>query len=585
MRTAPFSKELPEYLHAYIVKQDPSLYTPMDHASWRYIMKLARSYFSVHAHEKYLDGLKETGISADRIPLIEEMDERLSRFGWHAVAVSGFIPPAIFMEFLSRGIMPIACDMRKIEHIAYTPAPDIVHEAAGHAPIVADPDYARYLHSYGELAEKVIFSAQDLDVYEAVRNLSDIKEDPSSTPSQIAEAQKRLDEASAAVDHVSEATQLARMGWWTIEYGLVGDLSNPKIYGAGLLSSVGESFHCLGPNVKKIPFSVDCVNMTYDITKPQPQLYVARDFQELRDGLEEFAKTLAFRKGGIEGLAKAKKARTPTTAVLDSGLQISGVISDFLTGADGSPVYLRTQGPTQLSTQDTQIDGHSPTYHASGFGTPVGMIQGFHKSPTELTTSDLSSLGFKSKSKGKLVFESGVRVEGVLIGTYAENGKNLVLSFKDCRVTLGNETLFQPEWGTFDMACGTRVVSVFGGAADKRKYFEATGGFKQPPGKPKTNLTLENRALNELYARVREIRESGELTRSEARRAELSEIQMQLEKDHPQDWLLRYELLELSISQKLQLPWEELMKARLNEIASQAPKEIQETIQRGLRLL
>ena len=232
------TETIPEYLRPYIVEQDASLYTPIDHASWRFIMKISRAFFAKHAHRKYLDGLAETGISSERIPLIEEMDQCLRKFNWRAVAVSGFIPPAVFMEFLSLGILPIACDMRTLEHLSYTPAPDIVHEAAGHAPIISDPSYAAYLRSYGEISQKAIFSVQDLEVYEAVRALSDVKEHPASTVAQVADAQKRLDQAIAAVDHVSEATQLARMSWWTIEYGLVGDFNSPKIYGAGLLSSV-----------------------------------------------------------------------------------------------------------------------------------------------------------------------------------------------------------------------------------------------------------------------------------------------------------------------------------------------------------
>src|SRR5688500_16252499 len=101
--------------------------------------------------------------------------------------------------------------MRTLEHLAYTPSPDIVHEAPGHAPIIADQEYANYLRDYGEVSRRAIFSRQDVEVYEAVRELSDIKEDPASTPDRIDAAQKRLDEATAAVDHLSEAALLARM--------------------------------------------------------------------------------------------------------------------------------------------------------------------------------------------------------------------------------------------------------------------------------------------------------------------------------------------------------------------------------------
>lgn len=576
------AQHIPDYLKTYIVKQDPSLYTPMDHASWRYILKISRVFFAKHAQKKYVDGLRETGISTERIPLIEEMDRCLQKFNWSAVAVSGFIPPAVFMEFLSRGVLPIACDMRKIENLAYTPAPDIVHEAAGHAPIIADPEYARYLRHYGELAEKAIYSQQDLDVYEAVRLLSDTKEDPSSTPEQIAAAQRQLDRAVAAVDHDTEATQLGRMGWWTIEYGLLGDPSDPKIYGAGLLSSVGESFHCLNPEVAKIPFSVECVNQSYDITRPQPQLFIAPDFEALKRGIDEFAARMAYRRGGVEGLEKALKARVPTTSVLESGIQISGTLSGFDKDAQGQPCYLKFKGPTQLSRANREVPGQGAGYHAQGFGTPVGKLRGLAKSPAELSGRELEAMGFTHGAKGRMEFESGVVIEGILTGKHEHEGRNLILTFQDCTVRRGAESLFQPDWGAFDMACGSHVTSVFGGAADRERYLEATGGFLQAPGKPKTNLTPGNRALNELYARVRKIRDAGRPSADAVH--ELSQIHDSLEREHREDWLLRYELLELDAAHHLQSPWASLARSRLMEIAKSS-RQLGETIGRGMELL
>lgn len=573
---------IPDYLKTYIVKQDASLYTPIDHASWRYILKLSEVFFSKHAHQKYRDGLRETGISTDRIPLIEEMDERLQKFGWRAVAVSGFIPPAVFMEFLARGIMPIACDMRKIENLTYTPAPDIVHEAAGHAPIIADPEYADYLHHYGELAEKAIYSSQDLAVYQAVRHLSEVKEDPHSTPEMLLAAQKELDLATAAVDHVSEATQLGRMGWWTIEYGLIGTPENPKIYGAGLLSSVSESFDCLHPQVPKVPFSVSCVDMAFDITRPQPQLFISPDFQTLKKGLEQLASRMSYQQGGAQGLEKAARAKTTTTAVLDSGLQISGTLCEYLQDAQGQPIYLRYQGPSQLSFKNIELEGHSPRYHSEGFGTPVGFLKS-KRSPAELSSTELEKL----QSGGLLEFESGVTVEGQLIGKTQKEHHNLILSFKNCTVRKGNQILFQPEWGTFDLACGTRVTSVFGHAADRMKYLEATGGLKQAPGKPKTNLTSANRELNNLYAQVRSLRDKGKAygKAPEGTAEELQRIQKSLDQHYPSDWLLQYELLELNSLWKLNAAWERAGRQKLERIAHGSPRPLRDTILRGIELL
>src|SRR5690606_29471189 len=144
-------------------------------------------------------------------------------------------------------------------------------------------------------------------------------------PAEIQNAEVTLKTVMAQTREPSEAARVARMNWWTVEYGLVGDLKNPKIYGAGLLSSVGESQACLSSQVRKIPLSVECVETSYDITEPQPQLFVARDMEHLVEVLEQFEERLSYKKGGSAGIREAMKAKTVTTAVLDSGIQISGV--------------------------------------------------------------------------------------------------------------------------------------------------------------------------------------------------------------------------------------------------------------------
>ncbi|MGE0614765.1 MAG: aromatic amino acid hydroxylase [Bacteriovoracia bacterium] len=575
-------ESIPEHLLPFVSKQDPTLYTPMDHASWRYILRVSRAFFRDHAHQKYMAGLAETGISVERIPLIEEMDGCLRRFGWRAVGVIGFIPPSVFMEFQSLGILPIACDMRQIDHIAYTPAPDIVHEAAGHAPILADPEYATYLRHYGEVARKAIYSYKDMNVYNAVRKLSDVKEDPRSTADDIARAQNQLDDAIAALDYVSEATYLARMNWWTVEYGLVGDLRQPLIYGAGLLSSVSESHNCLKESVKKIPISIDLLNMSYDITRPQPQLFVTPSFDKLNDVLEEFASTMAFRKGGSEALAKAKIAGTLTTAVYDSGLQISGVLKDFHAGSDGQPIYLSYQGPSQLSVGDRQIQGQGPEYHQHGFGSPVGKVRGLAKSPAELTDADLKQMGFTNGEKGRLEFESGIVVEGRLQNPIQAQGRNLVLPFTDCSVKLGQTLLFDPAWGTYDMACGKKITSVFGGAADRAEYLRATGGYQQPPQSQKTNLTPENRELNGIYREIREFREQ--------RKSQVTLLESLVGKlaiRYPDDWLSRLEILEILLSDDLSQKHPALETQLREQLADLSKKSAPhaELVARGMQLL
>ncbi len=572
MKIRPLTREIPEHLMKYITQQDPTLYTSIDQACWRYILKLSREFFETHAHQKYLDGLRETGISLERIPLIEEMDTCLRKFNWRAVSVAGFIPSAAFMEFLSLGILPIACDMRKLENLAYTPAPDIVHEAAGHAPIIADPEYADYLRSYGEISKKAIASLEDLNVYEAIRHLSETKEDPHATQESVDAAQRGLNEALAAVTYTSEATQLSRMGWWTFEYGLFGPLSEPKIYGAGLLSSLSESFHCFDPAVKKIRFSIDCTEVAFDITRPQPQLFVAPNFPALRDTLMALGDRMAFRRGGLEGLRKALQCKTITTTTLDSGIQMSGVLSQIHHNAAGEPVYLNYKGPTQLSYEDQEIPEQGTRHHSEGFGTPLATV----------TTMDLQRWNIQEGEMSELALESGVKIRGRLVRKIEMNQTLLILTFENCTVNYEGKTLFQPEWGLYDMVCGKTVTSVFGGPADREAFGHLPSLSHTLARAQKTNQTQANQVLGELYAQVRGIRERPSSPLQDLRQIE--SIYQKLASTHPQDWLLRYEILEWLSDRTIQVDWKPQLILELEAIA-QSSRETGEIIHRGMEIL
>src|SRR5690606_2795804 len=146
-----------------------------------------------------------------RIPSIAEMDEHLAPFGWGAVCVDGFIPPRAFQELQSLSILPIAADMRSAEHLVYTPAPDIIHEAAGHAPILPEATYAHYLRRIGAAGARAFALPDDTAVDRAIYALSEIKEQPSATPEQVARAERALVEARRNVRRVSEATRLSRL--------------------------------------------------------------------------------------------------------------------------------------------------------------------------------------------------------------------------------------------------------------------------------------------------------------------------------------------------------------------------------------
>jgi len=212
---------IPKHLKQYIVDQEYERYTIIDHRVWKFIMDISIPFFKKHAHSSYYDGLNKTGITFDKIPSIKDMNEKMSKIGWGAVPVRGFIPPWAFMEFQALGILPIACDMRSRQHLTYTPAPDIVHESAGHSPIIINEEYSNYLKLYGKIASKAVFSKEDENIYFAIRKLSDLKEDKNASKKEIMIAENELVEAKLSQTKPSEATLLSRLHWWTVEYGLI----------------------------------------------------------------------------------------------------------------------------------------------------------------------------------------------------------------------------------------------------------------------------------------------------------------------------------------------------------------------------
>ena len=146
--------------------------------------------------------------------------------------------------------MPIARDMRTLQNVVYTSAPDIVHEAAGHAPFVARKDYRFFLEKYAVVATRAFFSQEDMELYEAIRKVSDMKENQDYTAADIKQAELELYECQNSIKWISEANKLSRFYWWTAEYGLVGSVKDYQIYGAGLLSSIFESFSCFDEKPK-----------------------------------------------------------------------------------------------------------------------------------------------------------------------------------------------------------------------------------------------------------------------------------------------------------------------------------------------
>lgn len=573
--TNPLIERLPKHLKQFIKPQDYEEYTPINQAVWRYVMRKNVDYLGRVAHSSYLDGLRQTGIDIESIPNMYGMNRILKEIGWAAVAVDGFIPPNAFMEFQAYNVLVIASDIRQLEHIEYTPAPDIIHEGAGHAPIIANPEYAEYLRRFGEIGCKAISSSRDYEMYEAIRLLSILKEAEGTPQAEIEAAEKHVDDLQNDMGELSEMAQIRNLHWWTVEYGLIGTLDNPKIYGAGLLSSIGESAWCMTDNVKKIPYDISAANQSFDITKPQPQLYVTPDFAHLNSVLEEFANKMALRTGGLSGIKKLIQSNALGTIELSTGIQISGVFTNVIE-EEGKPVYIQTTGKTALSYREKELVGHGTDYHSEGFGSPIGKLKGINLAIEDMSPRDLRAYDIYENEKVTLEFEGDITVSGEIItGSRNLQGEIIVISFKNCTVKHKNTVLFQPEWGTYDMAVGKKVISAFSGPADVRSFDLIT---HVPSSKTiKAKKTQEREELEKLYLNIRSLRENkhSEITLKEAFAA--------VSANHPNDWLLCVEIAELSQKENNSELTDKIMN-HLEKVKQNRP-EVAHLISNGLDLI
>jgi len=531
---------LPRHLLNLVIDQPYNMYSAQDHAVWRYVMRQNVKHLPCVAHSSYLKGLERTGISIDRIPQMYGMNRILKEIGWAAVAVDGFIPPVAFMEFQAYNVLVIAADIRPIDQILYTPAPDIIHEAAGHAPIIADGEYSAYLRDFGRAGAKAFSSVYDKKMYEAIRHLSILKADPYTSFDAIEKAEAELDVLSKMQESPSEMALLRNLHWWTVEYGLIGTIKNPRIYGAGLLSSIGESHNCLTPKVKKLPYSLEAQHVDFDITTQQPQLFVTPDFEYLNTVLSQFVETMAMSKGGMESLKKALQSESICTVEYNSGLQVSGKLATIHEQYN-EPVYLGFEGPSMLAVNNHQLDGHGIHYHKNGFGSPVGSIKGLSGNLAAMSEGELYSNDISIGKSVHLEFSSGVKVSGILGKITRHQGQNLIFSLHNCTVTYRDKELFNPGWGIYDMAIGERITSAFSGPADPDAF-----ELQYPAPMEKTHhiqYTENTNRLHTLYADVREMRENG------GNSTILVETWKTLKLHYPEEWLLPLEIAEELLKQ------------------------------------
>jgi phenylalanine-4-hydroxylase len=340
-----------------------------------------------------------------------------------------------------------------------------------------------------------------------------------------------------------------------------------------VLSSIGESINVFNKDVEKIAYSIDAVDYNFDITKPQPQLFVTPDFKYLTQVLEEFVNRMAYHKGGIEGLLKAIESKNTATCVLSSGLEISGTFTDYLLHQN-QIAYFKTTGPATLNFQNKLLNGHDKKYHNDGFGSPVGRIKNTKKPPRLLTDSDLEEVGIIIGKAVDFSFESGVSVSGVLKSITRMNSSLILMSLTDCFVRYNEVILFKPEWGPYDMAVGESIVSAYNGPADPDGF-----GLDYMPPKEKTHKikhTESQLRLFELYGVIRKIRDE------KINFGRIPAIWQTLKNEFKDDWLLSIELIELmQINHVHPILINEILDS-LNELKNRKPA-LKSLIEKGLQ--
>jgi len=220
------------------MNQDWNAYTEEQHDVWSILYARRMAQLEKTASRVYLDGARVIGLRADRVPDLAEVNARLAPItGWSAVPVSGFIPAGQFFAFLARRQFPTTITVRPREQLDYLPEPDIFHDVFGHVPLHADPVFADFLQRFGQLA--------------------------------------------AAAQTEAETKRMARLFWFTVEFGLIRE-DGVKVYGSGLISSASDAANALSGDCEQRPFDLDAVlEQDFEIDHLQNVLFVIESFDQL----------------------------------------------------------------------------------------------------------------------------------------------------------------------------------------------------------------------------------------------------------------------------------------------------------------
>jgi phenylalanine-4-hydroxylase len=229
----------------YLIEQDWEAYTPEQHSVWRELVGRRMPQLQSHACEAYLDGFDRIGLREDRLPRLSAVSARLApRTGWASTPVSGFLPANAFFEMLAARKFPTTTWLRSRESMNYTPEPDIFHDVFGHVPMHAHPVFADFLEHYGKVCASVSESEARPEALE----------------------------------------RLGRLFWFTVEFGLIRERGEIKVYGSGLISSHGECTRVLNGGCEVRDFELDAVlNQPMQTGAMQPVLFAVESFEQIYD--------------------------------------------------------------------------------------------------------------------------------------------------------------------------------------------------------------------------------------------------------------------------------------------------------------
>ncbi len=223
-------------------------YTSEERKVWSYVAAQLEEAHAKSAASMHRRTTKDLGISTDNIPQLRTMNERLrDRGGLRLHPIEGLVDARNFLQALESNVMLCTQYVRHPSRPDYTPEPDVIHEIIGHVPMFTDPDFIAFSRIIGAAARRA---------------------------------------------NEEQLLALSRVYWFTIEFGLIEEAGETKVFGAGILSSFGEMKHCMSDEVERLPFrAAEAARTDYDYSQMQKKLFVIKSFKDLRGEVLDFVST------------------------------------------------------------------------------------------------------------------------------------------------------------------------------------------------------------------------------------------------------------------------------------------------------